>query len=125
VLLRPQGLHRDLPVGARPRPRLRSGRPRLARRRGDRRAGRGGSAGRRAALERYAGRFARAIASVINLLDPDVVVVGGGLSNLERLYERVPALWGEYVFSDQVVTRLVRAKHGDTSGVRGAAWLWD
>jgi fructokinase len=78
-----------------------------------------------AALERYAGRFARAIASVINLLDPDVVVVGGGLSNLERLYERVPALWGEYVFSDQVVTRLVRAKHGDTSGVRGAAWLWD
>lgn len=76
-------------------------------------------------LERYERRFARAIASVINLIDPDVVVVGGGLSNLSRLYDRVPALWGPHIFSDHVATRLVRARHGDASGVRGAAWLFD
>lgn len=76
-------------------------------------------------LERYEDRFARAIASVINVLDPDVIVLGGGLSNIARLYERVPALWGPHVFSDHVATRLVRAKHGDASGVRGAAWLFD
>ena len=75
-------------------------------------------------LERYERRFARAIASVINVVDPDAVVVGGGLSNIGRLYERVPALWGAHVFSDRVDTRLLRAKHGDSSGVRGAAWLW-
>ena len=61
---------------------------------------------------------------MINLLDPDVIVLGGGLSNLPRLYERVPALWGAEVFSDHVATRLARACHGDSSGVRGAAWLW-
>jgi fructokinase len=77
-----------------------------------------------AALERYAERLARALGSVINLLDPDVVVLGGGLSNIGRLYERVPQLWAPYVFSDLVTTRLVRAVHGDSSGVRGAAWLW-
>lgn len=75
-------------------------------------------------LERYERRFARAIASVINVVDPDAVVVGGGLSNIGRLYERVPALWRAHVFSDRVDTRLLRAKHGDSSGVRGAAWLW-
>ena len=77
-----------------------------------------------AALDRYEQRFARAIASVINIVDPDVIVLGGGLSNITRLYDRVPALWGAHVFSDRVDTRLVRARHGDSSGVRGAAWLW-
>jgi fructokinase len=78
-----------------------------------------------AVLARYEDRMARALASVINLLDPDVIVLGGGLSNVERLYERVPRLWGAHIFSDHVATRLVRAMHGDSSGVRGAAWLWD
>ena len=77
------------------------------------------------ALSRYAERMARALGSVINLLDPDVIVLGGGLSNIEALYERVPRLWSPYVFSDRIDTRLVRARHGDSSGVRGAAWLWD
>lgn len=76
-------------------------------------------------LRRYAGRMARALASVINLLDPDVIVLGGGLSNLGRLYDEVPALWAPYVFSDRVDTRLLPPRHGDSSGVRGAAWLWD
>ena len=75
-------------------------------------------------LERYEDRFARAIASIINVIDPDVIVLGGGLSNITRLYDRVPKLWGPHVFSDRVDTRLVRAVHGDSSGVRGAAWLW-
>ena len=78
-----------------------------------------------AALTRYEERMARALGSVINLIDPDVIVLGGGLSNIERLYDRVPKLWSRYIFSDSVVTRLVRAKHGDSSGVRGAAWLWN
>ncbi|MBY0494951.1 MAG: ROK family protein [Cyanobacteria bacterium] len=77
-----------------------------------------------ASLDRYERRFARALASIINIVDPDVIVLGGGLSNITRLYDRVPALWGPHVFSDRVTTRLVRAKHGDASGVRGAAWLW-
>jgi fructokinase len=77
-----------------------------------------------ACLERYERRFARAIASIINVVDPNVVVLGGGLSNLTRLYDRVPAQWGAHVFSDRIGTRLVKAKHGDSSGVRGAAWLW-
>jgi fructokinase len=76
------------------------------------------------ALAQYEQRLARALASVINVLDPEVVVLGGGLSNIERLYRNVPALWGKWVFSDQVRTRLVRNAHGDSSGVRGAAWLW-
>jgi fructokinase len=75
-------------------------------------------------IGRYERRLARGLASVINLLDPDVIVLGGGLSNIERFYARVPQLWTPYVFSDAVVTRLVRAVHGDSSGVRGAAWLW-
>ena len=78
-----------------------------------------------AALDRYERRFARAIASLINVLDPDVIVLGGGLSNITTLYDRVPKLWGAHVFSDRVDTRLLRARHGDSSGVRGAAWLWD
>ena len=78
-----------------------------------------------ATLVRYERRFARAIAGVINVLDPEVIVLGGGLSNLARLYERVPQLWGAHVFSDAVATRLVRPMHGDSSGVRGAAWLWE
>jgi fructokinase len=83
-----------------------------------------GDAGCAATLERYCGRAARALAGVINLLDPDVIVLGGGLSNIDALYERIPALWGPHVFSDRVDTRLVRNRHGDSSGVRGAAWLW-
>ncbi len=75
-------------------------------------------------LERYEDRFARALAGVINLLDPDVIVLGGGLSNVERLYAAVPARWPAFVFSDVIATRLVKAVHGDSSGVRGAAWLW-
>ena len=78
-----------------------------------------------ATLVRYERRLARGLAAVINLLDPDVIVLGGGLSNVTRLYERVPRLWSEFVFSDAIVTRLVRAAHGDSSGVRGAAWLWN
>ena len=78
-----------------------------------------------AALERYEDRLARGLATVINVIDPDVIVLGGGLSNIIRLYSSVPLQWGRYVFSDRVNTRLVRAKHGDSSGVRGAAWLWD
>jgi fructokinase len=78
-----------------------------------------------AALARYESRMARALASIINVLDPDVIVLGGGLSNIARLYDRVPALWAPHVFSDRVTTSLVRAKHGDSSGVRGAAWLWE
>ncbi|TMI45755.1 MAG: ROK family protein [Betaproteobacteria bacterium] len=75
-------------------------------------------------LRRYEERLARALAAVINLLDPDVIVLGGGMSNIERLYGEVPRLWGRHVFSDRVTTRLARHAHGDSSGVRGAAWLW-
>jgi len=78
-----------------------------------------------AALQRYEDRLARGLAQVINVLDPDAIVLGGGLSNLARLYENVPRRWGSYVFSDQVATRLVPPLHGDSSGVRGAAWLWE
>ncbi|MBI2779485.1 MAG: ROK family protein [Gammaproteobacteria bacterium] len=77
-----------------------------------------------ATLARYEDRLARALAGVINILDPDVIVLGGGVSNLSRLYGNIPRLWGKYVFSDRVDTRLNPAQHGDSSGVRGAAWLW-
>ena len=77
------------------------------------------------ALARYEERLARALASVINVLDPDVIVLGGGMSNVARLYTEVPRLWSRHVFSDHVATRLARPAHGDSSGVRGAAWLWD
>ena len=75
-------------------------------------------------MERYEERLARALAGVINILDPDVIVLGGGISNVARLYANVPRLWRPYVFSDQVATRLLPPVHGDSSGVRGAAWLW-
>lgn len=78
-----------------------------------------------AALARYEQRLARALATVINLLDPQVIVLGGGMSNTARLYTNVPALWGRWVFSDVVRTQLKRNVHGDSSGVRGAAWLWN
>jgi len=77
-----------------------------------------------AALQRYDERMARALASIINVIDPDVIVLGGGLSQLSRLYTHVPRLWGRWVFSDRVDTRLVAPRHGDASGARGAAWLW-
>jgi fructokinase len=77
-----------------------------------------------AALERYEDRLARALATVINIVDPEVIVLGGGLSNVERLYDAVPRRWIAWVFSDEVTTRLRPACHGDSSGVRGAAWLW-
>jgi len=91
-----------------------------------------GEAGAVATLDRYASRMARALAAVINVLDPGVIVLGGGLSNVASLYDTVPARWGAYVFgatgnvagAEPVRTRLVRAEHGDSSGVRGAAWLW-
>lgn len=82
-----------------------------------------GDAAARASLERYTHRLARGLAAVVNLLDPDVIVLGGGLSRLDRLYAAVPALWRRWIFSDRVDTRLVPARHGDSSGVRGAAWL--
>ena len=82
-----------------------------------------GDAAARRCLDQYEDRLARALAGIINVLDPDVIVLGGGLSNIERLYDEVPRRWGAYVFSDTVVTPLRRAYHGDSSGVRGAAWL--
>jgi fructokinase len=94
----------------------------------------GGDVVAEAALARYEARMARALAGVINVFDPDVIVLGGGMSNIARLYDNVPALWTDHVFGavgrvpgsarDPLRTRLVRAKHGDASGVRGAAWLW-
>lgn len=76
-------------------------------------------------IDRYADRLARALAVVINIVDPDLVVLGGGVSNIDALYDLVPSHWGRYVFSDEVRTRLARAVHGDSSGVRGAARLWE
>ena len=78
-----------------------------------------------ATLSRYHRRLAKSLAQVINIVDPAVIVLGGGLSNIDSLYTAVPALWGEYIFSDQVHTQLRRHHHGDSSGVRGAAWLWN
>lgn len=75
-------------------------------------------------LRRYENRLARALASIINVVDPEIIVLGGGMSNIQRLYISVPELWTQYVFSDRVDTKLVPPMHGDSSGVRGAAWLW-
>ena len=77
-----------------------------------------------ACVSRYEARLARALSVVVNILDPDVIVLGGGMSNVARLYETVPKLWKPHVFSDRIDTRLVRNRHGESSGVRGAAWLW-
>ena len=84
----------------------------------------GGDAVAERCLARYEDRLARALAGVINILDPDVIVLGGGMSNIDRFLRNVPAIWPAHVFSDAIATRLVRAVHGDSSGVRGAAWLW-
>ena len=78
-----------------------------------------------AALDRYTDRLARALAGVINILDPDVIVAGGGMSNVDAIYDNVPQKWGKYILSDTVKTQFLRARHGDSSGVRGAAWLWN
>jgi len=77
-----------------------------------------------ATLSEYEERLARGLAHVVNIVDPEVIVLGGGLSNVERLYTHVPRFMRRYVFSDEVDTKIVPAKHGDSSGVRGAAWLW-
>ena len=77
-----------------------------------------------ATLDRYVHRLARGLAAVINLIDPDAIVLGGGVSGISALYERVPVLWTQYIFSDRVINRLLPPVHGDSSGVRGAAWLW-
>jgi fructokinase len=77
-----------------------------------------------ATLDRYAERLARALATVINIFDPDTIVLGGGLSAIVALYETAPRLWVPFVFSDEVATRLLPPRYGDSSGVRGAAWLW-
>lgn len=84
----------------------------------------GGEPGARASLDRYVDRLARGLASVVNLLDPDVIVLGGGMSNVARLYQELPARLSALCFSDGVDTPILRARHGDSSGVRGAAWLW-
>jgi fructokinase len=84
-----------------------------------------GDAACNATLDRYDERLARALAHMMNIVDPDVIVLGGGLSNIDRIYDNVPRLWGRWVFSDRVDTRLVRNVYGDSSGVRGAAWLWN
>jgi predicted NBD/HSP70 family sugar kinase len=83
-----------------------------------------GEAQAEASLRRYEDRMARGLAHVINILDPNVIVLGGGMCNLKRLYRNVPRRWGRYVFSDRVDTRLLPPRFGDSSGVRGAAWLW-
>lgn len=84
-----------------------------------------GEADAEATLQRYEERMAKSLAHVINILDPDIIVLGGGMGNIKRLYTSVPRRWDEYVFSDHVATRLVPPKYGDSSGVRGAAWLWN
>jgi len=87
-------------------------------------AAEGGDIACETTLVQYEDRLARALAHVVNILDPHVIVLGGGLSNCRRWYRNVPEIWGRYVFSDRVDTRLVPPRFGDSSGVRGAAWLW-
>lgn len=84
----------------------------------------GGDPAARATLARYIDRLARALATVINLFDPETIVLGGGMSNVEALYRDVPAILPRHCFTDTLATKLARNKHGDSSGVRGAAWLW-
>lgn len=83
-----------------------------------------GNQGAKEIINRYVHRLARSLSSVINVLDPEVIVLGGGLSAIDQLYVEAPKLWANFVFSDIVATKLVRNQHGDSSGVRGAAWLW-
>ncbi|MDG2376364.1 MAG: ROK family protein [Woeseiaceae bacterium] len=89
------------------------------------RAADGGDENAETIVRRYESRLARSLAQIINTIDPDVIVLGGGMSNVERLYKSVPAIWSDYVFSDTAVTPLLAPRFGDSSGVRGAAWLWD
>ena len=77
-----------------------------------------------ASFERLCDRIARALGAVVNLIDPEAIVLGGGLSNVDALYTRVPEIWHNYIFSDAIETKLLKNRHGDSSGVRGAAWLW-
>lgn len=86
-------------------------------------AARQGDAAASAQLDLYCDRLARSLATIINVLDPDAIVLGGGMSNTDEIYERVPALWDRYAFTPNVATRLLKNLHGDSSGVRGAAWL--
>ena len=88
------------------------------------RAARAGGAAATSALARYVDRLARGLAVIVDVLDPDVIVLGGGMSNVEELYERLPAAIEPRIFSDLFETPIRRAVHGDSSGVRGAAWLW-
>ena len=83
-----------------------------------------GDAACQASLERYSDRLARSLGVVINVIDPDAIVLGGGMSNCRQLYQRVPQIWAPYIFSDAIATRLLPPRFGDSSGVRGAAWLW-
>jgi fructokinase len=87
-------------------------------------AARAGAAAQAAAFDRYVSRLARGLAVICDVLDPDVIVLGGGMSNIEELYPRLPGEIAPHVFSDVFETPVVRARHGDSSGVRGAAWLW-
>lgn len=87
-------------------------------------AARKGESAAEAALDRYISRLGRALASLCTLLDPDVIVLGGGMSNVDELYDRLPPVVAHYIFSDSFETPIRRAVHGDSSGVRGAAWLW-
>ena len=84
----------------------------------------GGDAAARFVLDRWTNQLARALATIVNLLDPNVIVLGGGLSRMSHIYVAIPRLWSTWIFSDRVATRLVPAQYGDASGVRGAAWLW-
>ena len=86
-------------------------------------AARQGDAAASAQLDLYCDRLARSLATIINVLDPDAIVLGGGMSNTDEIYQRVPALWARYAFTPNVATRLLKNLHGDSSGVRGAAWL--
>ena len=123
LLVRAAWVPRDLPVRPRPRGRLRrAGRARRRVDPGPRRGGRGRAA---AALARHADRLARALGMIANILDPDVIVLGGGLSNMQHLYREVPPLMARHVLGDVARTPLVQARHGDSSGVFGAARLWD
>ena len=83
-----------------------------------------GDADCRTTLDRHAERLARALAGIVNILDPDAIVLGGGLSGMKHLYDEVPRLWRRHILSDEIATRLLPPMHGDASGVRGAAWLW-
>ena len=124
MLLRQTGLHRNIPQRTRPGARSCAA---FRRRHGlgrNRRRAETGDRESLASLQLYIGRFAHSLAGVINILDPDVVVLGGGMSNIEALYRELPLRLPAYVFSDQGTTPVVKNMHGDSGGVRGAAWLW-